>query len=290
MPYGRYRDNAHNPPRMKRSLKILLSATVWVAIAAYLVWADTLGKRQHAYTFVKELRITVRDSMEIGIVHASDVRRWIDGAGLAPEGLHLDSVHLADISATVASHDFVRHVRTYAGLDGIAHVEVVQRRPLLRIITDNGYNFYYTADNHIVPAGNHSAHYVPVITGRFSLPFTTSFNGPLTNDHTEKKSQESYAFLYKLINFVKYIEAHDFWNAQIVQINVLPGREAGMEPDVEIIPRVGDHVVMLGQLDGYEDKLDKLLAFYRKAMPAEGWDRWDYIDLKFDGQVVCGKR
>ena len=76
----------------------------------------------------------------------------------------------------------------------------------------------------------------------------------------------------------------------MVQINVLPPPNARTEPEIELIPRVGDHVVLLGWLDGYERKLDKLLAFYRKAMPKEGWDKRNYINIKYDGQVVCSKR
>ena len=153
-------------------------------------------------------------------------------------------------------------------------------------------DFYYTADGYIVPAGRHSAHYVPVVTGHFGLPFANGFSGQLGAgmEETEKKSNESYVFLYKLINFVEYIEDNEFWNAQVVQINVLPPPNARTQPEIELIPRVGDHVILLGWLDGYERKLDKLLAFYRKAMPKEGWNKWNYINLKYDGQVVCSKR
>ena len=75
-----------------------------------------------------------------------------------------------------------------------------------------------------------------------------------------------------------------------MQINVLPGAGPRSQPQVEIIPRVGDQVVLLGELDGYERKLAKLLTFYRKAMAKEGWDKWNYIDLRYDGQVVCSER
>jgi hypothetical protein len=59
------------------------------------------------------------------------------------------------------------------------------------------------------------------------------------------------------------------------------------EPEVELIPRAGDHVVVLGQLDGYEKKLDNLMLFYRQAAPAEGWGKWSRINLKYDNQIVC---
>lgn len=280
------------PIRMKRGLKIAFSVLVWAGIVAYLIWAGRLGAHLHQAATVEELNIVVRDSGQVNIIHSADVLRWIKKAGLDPTGAHIDSVKLQAIDSTVASHDFVRSVKTAVGLGGTVTVIVEQRTPLLRVVTGNGYDFYYTADKHIVPAGYNSPHYVPVITGRFAIPFATSYSGPLNQDdkEAEKKSDKNYLFLSKLINFVKYIEDNDFWKAQIVQINVISGERAPNEYEIELIPRVGDHVVLLGSLDGYERKLAKLMAFYRKALPHEGWDRWNYIDLRYDGQVVCSKR
>lgn len=277
---------------MKRGWKIALSVLVWTGIIAYMVWAGRLGTQMHQAAVVRELRIVVRDSNDVNIIHPSDVQRWIKKAGLDPTGMQIDSVKLEAINTSVASHDFVRNVKTAVGLGGTVTVTVEQRRPLLRVITGSGYDFYYTADNHIVPAGYNSPCYVPVVTGRFALPFAASYSGPLDPDdkETEKKSDENYLFLTKLINFVKYIEENDFWKAQIVQINVIPGESAPTKYEIELIPRVGDQVVLLGTPDGYEKKLAKLMTFYRKALPHEGWDRWKYIDLRYDGQVVCSNR
>lgn len=277
---------------MKRGLKIALSAIVWVAIVAYLIWSGNLGERKRAEAYVHGVEIKIKDSSEISIIRTSDVERWIKSAGLYPVDKHIDSVPLAKISDAVASHDFVKMVRTSVGLNGTVYITVSQRKPIMRVITDNGYDFYYTEDGYIVPAGRHSAHYVPVVTGRFPMPFPTSFSGPLggDKDDKEKNSDINYIFIYKLINFVRYIEDNEFWNAQIVQINVLPRSAGQSEPEIELIPRVGNQVILLGSLDGYERRLDKLMTFYRKVAPAEGWDRWSYINLKYDGQVVCRKR
>ena len=174
---------------MNRSLKIALSSIAWAAIAAYLVWAGGLGERKRAAVSVHEMRISVRDSAEIGIIRPADVRRWINAAGLDPVGKHIDSIDLMAITQTVGSHDFVRTAKTSVGLDGVLTVTMDQRRPVVRIMTDNEYDFYYTADGYIVPAGRHSAHYVPVVTGHFGLPFANGFSGQLGAgmEETEKK-------------------------------------------------------------------------------------------------------
>ena len=37
---------------------------------------------------------------------------------------------------------------------------------------------------------------------------------------------------------------------------------------IELVPRVGDHLVYLGKLDNFEDKLARLKEFYKKAFYA----------------------
>lgn len=281
---------------MKRSLHIALTTIIWVAIIFYLLWAGNLGLRKREEAAVKELRVVVRDSADIKIIRSSEIARMIISAGHNPVGEHIDSVDLKAIADLVSARNFVRDAKASVDLEGIVTVSLSQREPILRIITENGYDFYYTADGYIVPTGRHSAHYVPVVTGSFGLPFARTFSGNLKEyiGTTEKISDKSYVFLYKLITFVEYVEGNDFWNSQIVQINVSPGYVTATgdfyEPDLELIPRVGDHVVLFGHLDGYKPKLDKLMSFYKKALSREGWDKWNYIDIRYDNQVVCSNR
>ena len=277
---------------MKRVPKIILNVLVWTGIAAYLIMSSHLGERKRSETKVSEIHIHIKDSTDISIIHAKDVEKWIEQAGLNPKGKFIDSINLSDINRAIAAHDFIREVNTSISLDGSVWIEIDQRKPVLRIITDSGYDIYYTEDQHIVPAGRHSPHYVPVVTGSLRLPFPADFSGHLPSppENNGKKWSHEWVFLYKLINFVSYIENNDFWQSQIVQINVVPKPESGTEHLIELIPRVGDQVIMLGWLDNYESKLNKLMKFYRKVLPYEGWNTWSYIDLRYDGQVVCSRK
>lgn len=107
-------------------------------------------------------------------------------------------------------------------------------------------------------------------------------------DEKQKKSAKRYIYLYKLLNFVKFVENDDFWKAQIVQINIV--REEGhIAPIVEIAPRAGRHTVCLGSIDQAEANLQKLMLFYHEALAWEGWDGYNYIDLRYEDQIVCSK-
>ena len=69
-----------------------------------------------------------------------------------------------------------------------------------------------------------------------------------------------------------------------MQVNVLA------DGTVEIVPRVGDNIVYLGSPGGIGRKLDRLAKFYKYGLSRVGWDRYSYISLEFDNQIICKKR
>ena len=87
-----------------------------------------------------------------------------------------------------------------------------------------------------------------------------------------------------LYKFALFLQENDFWNDQVEQIFVHPDNE------VELIPRVGNHRIMLGTFEGFEEKLDKLQLFYEQAIPKVGWEKYSIINLKYKNQIVCTKK
>ena len=93
------------------------------------------------------------------------------------------------------------------------------------------------------------------------------------------------SFLFaELAKFALFLQENDFWNNQIEQIYVHPDNE------VELIPRVGNHRIVLGSFVDFEEKLDNLRLFYEKAIPKVGWEKYSIISLKYKDQIVCTKR
>jgi cell division protein FtsQ len=87
-----------------------------------------------------------------------------------------------------------------------------------------------------------------------------------------------------LYQFALFLQENDFWNNQIEQIYVHPDNE------IELIPRVGNHRIVLGTFDDFEGKLNNLKLFYEKAIPKVGWEKYSIINLKYKNQIVCTKK
>ena len=133
--------------------------------------------------------------------------------------------------------------------------------PILRVISPRG-NYYVDNLGSTMPVSRRYVAHVPVVSG-----------------YVEKEL--AVTDLYK---FALFLQENDFWNNQIEQIYVHPDNE------VELIPRVGNHRIVLGSFADFEEKLDNLRLFYEKAIPKVGWEKYSIISLKYKDQIVCTKR
>ena len=285
---------------MKRRTSILLTLLVWVFLITYVIVASRYCTAQKDRQLCKGIHVKILDSMQHGYITPGMVRNWLISENMKITKEELSRINTLDVERVVKKRGFVKTARAYVTLDGYLNIDITQRTPIMRVNSVNGYNFYVTEDNYILPLQKYHVTYVPVVTGYINAPFERNFVGSLDDlaKNGEKKTDKNYIFLHKLINFVKFASSDDFWNAFIVQINVLgvPGNsddpKTGAkynEPQVEIVPRVGNYVVKLGNLDGYEAKLSKLMSFYNKGLPYDGWESYSYINLEYQNQVVCIK-
>ena len=143
----------------------------------------------------------------------------------------------------------------------IIKLEVMQKMPILRIMGVRG-SYYVDNLGTTMPISRRYAAHVPIVSG-----------------YVEKEL--AVTDLYK---FALFLQENEFWNDQIEQIYVYP------DNDIELIPRVGNHRIMLGTLDEFEEKLANLKLFYEQAIPKVGWEKYSMINLKYKNQIVCTKK
>ena len=278
---------------MNRTARIALNLGSWIAITIYLVLATRYCTSRRDATICNQIQVTVLDSAQQGIITPDMVRLWISNGPTPVRNQPFREIDTRTIEQDIRNRGFVKQAKVYTEASGRLVVELSQRHPIARINSANGYNCYLTEDGYILPIQRHSVVYVPIITGNFDLPFPKDYVGAIENlpAAKQKKLPKNYLFLVKLISFVKFLGEDTFWNAQVEQINVTVANQNTQiqEYNIELTPRAGDHTILLGSLDGYDEKLDKLLGFYRNGLEYEGWHTYRYIDLRFQGQVICRK-
>ena len=57
--------------------------------------------------------------------------------------------------------------------------------------------------------------------------------------------------------------------------------------EIVIYPQVTGQLVEFGTTANYEDKLKKLMIFYKEVLPQKGWTKYERVNLKYEGQVIA---
>lgn len=243
---------------MKLFLKISAVVLLVGYLAVSLYFVSDIDRDQPCELF----EITVADSSECDLLTRDDVRAYLADADLLPEGKPMKQVDTELIEQCVREIDLLCDVKCYHKRHGDVYLSVRQRRPVVRVISDEGDNYYLDADGERIAVDAMYLDYLPLVLG--------------CDDDTLSARD--------LLPMIGYISAHPFWNAQVEHIYISPSHE------VSLIPRVGDHTILLGSPCDYEGKLARVLALYEQVMPRMGWAAYDTISVKFDGQVVCTRR
>lgn len=228
------------------------------------------------------IEVTIKDSLQNAFVTHTDVLDMIEHQHSNLIGIPLKMINTLKIEQALNSLDAVMNATVYKTVDGKVNVLVEQRKPMVRIINRKGQSYYVDNEGQILPLSKKFTPHVMIINGNIDEPYKIEPQSkiPLPNNSSDKNSN----FMSELFLFAKYIYEDTFWASQITQIYV------GNAHNIELIPRVGSHTILLGSLDGYIEKLDNLKLFYSKGLPEEGWNKYQQINLKYRNQIVCTKK
>ena len=187
-------------------------------------------------------------------------------------GRNLEGINLHEIEKSIAVNPYIGFVKVYADMNGTVFVEVKQRQPVLRILNAGGQDYYVDSDGLKMPVSPNFTANVLVATGNI----LEGFNGKVDTLMTPTAKD-----LYKT---AMYVKKDTLWDAQIEQLFI------NDKADIEMVPRVGNQRIILGNAKDIETKMNNLLAFYKQAMPKVGWNAYRSINLKYTNQIVCEKR
>lgn len=192
-----------------------------------------------------------------------------NGGGLV--GRDLNEINIHKLENTLKANPFIEYAKVYADMDGIVHVQIRQREPVLRVINMANLHFYVDGKGLKMPLSENFTAKVLVV------------NGMIDEDFTGKVEELSSKLAKDLFRIALFIKNDTLWNDQIEQLYV------DLKGDIEMVPRVGDHKIILGDADSLQTKFRNLLVFYKKAIPKVGWDTYSTINLKYANQIICEK-
>ena len=230
-----------------------------VTLFVYLIIVLTFVSARLGEVPCKGLQVAVKDTATNSFIDDMEVLKIVKrgyGDIVNTPVMHIDK---DSVERLLARNSVIKSAQVYYSLDGYFHVEITQRKPVLRILSGGGY--YVDEDGKIMPLSRKYTSRVVVATGDISQKFACD----------------------KLYPFVRSLKKDEFWDALIEQIVV-------RNEELILIPEVGNFKIIFGKLEGQEEKMEKLRLFLKEGISRKGWNKYKEVNLKFHKQIVCVKK
>ena len=164
---------------------------------------------------------------------------------------------------------WVYNADLYFDNNNILHANVTERKPLARLFTSLGASFYIDEAGRHIPLSEKISLDLPVFTGYPAKKIMNSTDSVL---------------MQNIIATASFISSDPFWNAQVAQIDI---NNCGADCwNMEMIPVVGNHKVDLGDGTDIVSKFHRLYLFYDQVLKRTGFDKYQKIDVQYNGQVI----
>lgn len=193
----------------------------------------------------------------------------------ATDSTENNEINIAKIEESIKSNPAVASCEVYRTVKGSLQAEVVQRRPIGRIINAMGESFYLDENGWMMPSIAGRPARVLVVTGEVFESYSPS---PY---FLENDSAAIISVLDEVYSILKFADQQSFWKAQLEQIVV------NKDKSFILIPKVGNHEIHFGKIDNMEGKFKKLEIFYQRGMTAEGWKGYKVVDVQYKNQIIC---
>lgn len=260
---------------MRINWKKTIIITLDVAIGVYLVFAFTkFDKPDEADKICTKVNINIQDEMTNGFLDAKEIKARLEAKKIYPLEKPLRNVSPRKIEEFLMKSPFVKSAECYKTQDGLVDISLTQRMPIVRIKSINNEDYYVDDHYQVMPNTKYTSDMI-IATGYINKWYAKKYISILS----------------------KALLTNELWRNQIEQINVLP------DMGIELVPRVGNHIIYLGNLPEsnilekrekeitafVNKKMKRLENFYKYGLSQAGWNKYSYINLEFDNQIICKK-
>lgn len=174
------------------------------------------------------------------------------------------------LNTKLNDHPYVAEARIFVSKTGLLKVECLPNYPAARVIPARSESYFVDYYGNIMPLSEDVQLRLPVVRGRV----------PDINSERE----EDILKLEEIGALARIIGKSEFMTVLTDQILITA------LGDFVLIPSVGSEKIELGSFERMEDKIMDTEEFYSQVVAQTGWNVYEKISLKYEGQVVATRR
>jgi len=247
-----------------RIVKIVLFSILIIGIVGYLAYYMLHLSEADPETKCTGIELIIEDEVDDRYVNQEEIQQILNKAHISTTGKMMRDINANEIEKFIKANPFVKDVNCFKSSTGKVIVKVSQKIPVIYVLPTGRKGYFLDKEGTIIPKDRYVSNII-IATGTIDEKYATK----------------------ELLPLALFINNNDFWDNQIEQIYVK--RDRKNKRVIELVPRVGDQIIYLGAVKGFEKKFRRLKIFYDKAVNTVGWNRYSRINLEYDNQIICTK-
>ena len=173
-----------------------------------------------------------------------------------------ENINLNNLEQFVRSNEMIENAEIFLTIKGDLGVIIRQRTPVLRVANNTG-SYYYDRQGGIMPLSDNYSARVPLTSSELNI-----------NNCID------------IICLSNKIISDEFLQKQIIGIDQIENEGVNQ---FSLKTRMGNQIIIFGEMKKADEKIKKLKVFYQKALADNTLENYKTINLKFNNQVVCSK-
>ncbi|MCX6311023.1 MAG: hypothetical protein NT084_05240 [Bacteroidetes bacterium] len=265
-------------------MKKILLISLWTLFAAGTIFVMSFANRAHANRLCTKLSITIdRENSDL-FIKEENITKLLSDHGKMPIGQSLSKIDVAALENLVLSHPAVESCDVFVSVGGEMTIKLKQRRAISRMINLTNESYYFDNRGMLMPWSEEYTAPVILVSGYFTENYASMYHIQF-DSYSADSAMKTPLLMDDVWQITKRIDADTFLRAQMVQVYITEDKK------FELIPRVGNHIIVLGDISDLDEKLNKLQIFYHDGLNRTGsWNDYSIIDLQYKNQIVCTKK
>lgn len=219
---------------------------------------------------IQDVRVKVSplSTGEMLVQEKDIVNTIVSKYGSPIDGLAIRETDVQRIEDYARENPFVKKAEVYIDARSRLCVNIRQKDPVLRIYDRNGQSFYVDSELKNFPVSRHAS------------PRLLIANGDIPAYDSTLIAQGKHV-INDLVKIADAISKDQFSQSNTEQLFV------ESDGDILLASKLGNQKFILGDASRIDEKLAYIKIYYENIASTEGWKRYKYVNLKFNGQIVC---
>ena len=242
--------------------------TFWVALGGATIFLLVAAIKKKEANRCKGIEINIHGVSNNFFVDKKDILNSITAMEETnPVGKTIGSFNLKKMEQALEKDVWIKSAELFFDNNETLQVTVQEREPVARVFTSTGTTFYIDDELAMLPLSEKFSARLPVFT-----------NFP-SDKKVLTKADSSLLMGIKTISIA--IQKDSFSMAMIEQVDITTQRL------FEMIPKIGNQLIVFGDATDADAKLAKLKLFYKEIMVKAGWNNYSVINVQYKNQVVA---